>query len=151
MTSASRLSPKVHLPLQYLIRNFSRIENVVSARVAKSSHKLPPVTYADSCTFVHYDNDVNPGFHYYEAEGTVLNTYDITGSAHSRIIQCPKCTKPQAGFDQDMTRFEELAGAPTPDGTTREASEAEPPHDGGRLSTIYEESEADLESHVMEV
>eukprot|EP00959_Pyramimonas_sp_CCMP1952_P422888 8858633-Pyramimonas_sp.AAC.1 len=50
-----------------------------------------------------------------------------------------------------MTRFEELADAPAPDGTTREAPEAEPPHDDGRLSTIYEESEADLESHVMEV
>eukprot|EP00959_Pyramimonas_sp_CCMP1952_P249496 5215561-Pyramimonas_sp.AAC.1 len=50
-----------------------------------------------------------------------------------------------------MTRFEELADAPTPDGTAREASEAEPPHDDGRLSMIYEESEADLESHVMEV
>eukprot|EP00959_Pyramimonas_sp_CCMP1952_P411267 8618059-Pyramimonas_sp.AAC.1 len=50
-----------------------------------------------------------------------------------------------------MTILEELAGTPTPEGTTREASEAEPPHDDGRLSTIYEEPEADLESHVMEV
>eukprot|EP00959_Pyramimonas_sp_CCMP1952_P155166 3246584-Pyramimonas_sp.AAC.1 len=46
-----------------------------------------------------------------------------------------------------MPRFEELADTPTPDGTAREASKAEPPHDGGRLSTIYERS---VESHVKE-
>eukprot|EP00959_Pyramimonas_sp_CCMP1952_P340852 7139647-Pyramimonas_sp.AAC.1 len=108
MTSASRLSPKVHLALQYLIRNVFRIENVVSVRLAKS------------------------------IQGTALNIHDITGSAHSRIIQYLKSTKPQAGFDQDMAGFEELADAPTPGGTTREASEAEPPHDDRRLSTIYE-------------
>eukprot|EP00959_Pyramimonas_sp_CCMP1952_P085995 1798816-Pyramimonas_sp.AAC.2 len=50
-----------------------------------------------------------------------------------------------------MSEFEELADRPTPDGTAREASEAEPSHDDGWLSTIYEEAEADLESHVMEV
>eukprot|EP00959_Pyramimonas_sp_CCMP1952_P130116 2720658-Pyramimonas_sp.AAC.1 len=61
MSSANRLSPKVHLASQFLIRNFSRIGNVVSARLAKSIHKLPPVTYADKCTLVHYGNDVNPG------------------------------------------------------------------------------------------
>eukprot|EP00959_Pyramimonas_sp_CCMP1952_P376402 7884300-Pyramimonas_sp.AAC.1 len=50
-----------------------------------------------------------------------------------------------------MTIFEELADTPTPEGTAREVSEAELPQDDGRLSTIYEESEADLETHVMEV
>eukprot|EP00959_Pyramimonas_sp_CCMP1952_P438122 9171927-Pyramimonas_sp.AAC.1 len=49
-----------------------------------------------------------------------------------------------------MAKFEELADAPTLDGTAGEAS-AEPPQEEGRLPTIYEESEADLESHVMEV
>eukprot|EP00959_Pyramimonas_sp_CCMP1952_P096029 2007705-Pyramimonas_sp.AAC.1 len=57
MTGASRLSPTVHLARQYLIRNFFRIENVVSVRLAESIHELPPVTYADSCTLVHNDND----------------------------------------------------------------------------------------------
>eukprot|EP00959_Pyramimonas_sp_CCMP1952_P294059 6150410-Pyramimonas_sp.AAC.1 len=151
MTSASSISPKVHLALQHLIRICFRIENVVSVRLAKSIHKLPPVTYADSCTVVHYDNDVNPGFHSYETKGTALNLHDIIGSAHSIIIQCLKPSKPQAGFDQDMSRVEELAGTPTPEGTTREASKAEPPHDDGRLSTIYQASEADPESHVMEM
>eukprot|EP00959_Pyramimonas_sp_CCMP1952_P393575 8246715-Pyramimonas_sp.AAC.1 len=68
MATASRLSPKVHLAIQYLIRHFFRIENVVLVRLAVIIHKLPVVTYADSCTLVRYDNDVNPGIHYYEAE-----------------------------------------------------------------------------------
>eukprot|EP00959_Pyramimonas_sp_CCMP1952_P299265 6259565-Pyramimonas_sp.AAC.1 len=50
-----------------------------------------------------------------------------------------------------MTRFEGLADAPTPNGTAKEASEAEPPLEDGRLPAIHEESEADLEPHVMEV
>eukprot|EP00959_Pyramimonas_sp_CCMP1952_P080193 1676202-Pyramimonas_sp.AAC.1 len=41
---------------------------------------------------------------------TAANVHDITGSAHSRIIQCLKSAQPQAGFDQHMTTFEELAG-----------------------------------------
>eukprot|EP00959_Pyramimonas_sp_CCMP1952_P028129 590230-Pyramimonas_sp.AAC.1 len=52
MTSASRVSPKVHLALQYLIRNFFRIGSVVPVRLDKSIHKLPPVAYADSCALV---------------------------------------------------------------------------------------------------
>eukprot|EP00959_Pyramimonas_sp_CCMP1952_P469306 9494723-Pyramimonas_sp.AAC.1 len=147
MTSACRRSPKLHLALQNFIRNFSCIENVVSVRFAKSIHKLALVAYAGSCTLVHYDNYVNPGFHFYEAEGTALNIHDITGSAHSRITQCLKSTKPQAGFDQDMTKFEEVADAPTPDGTAREVPEAEPPQEDGRLPAVYEESEADVEAH----
>eukprot|EP00959_Pyramimonas_sp_CCMP1952_P298189 6237131-Pyramimonas_sp.AAC.1 len=50
-----------------------------------------------------------------------------------------------------MSKFEDLADAPPPEGAAREASEAEPEHDDGRQSTICEESEADIESHVMEV
>eukprot|EP00959_Pyramimonas_sp_CCMP1952_P249566 5216825-Pyramimonas_sp.AAC.1 len=61
-----------------------------------------------------------------------------------------KPTKPQAGFDQDMTTFDELADMPTQGSDTREAPEAEPPQEE-RLPTIYEESKADLEAHIMEV
>eukprot|EP00959_Pyramimonas_sp_CCMP1952_P314746 6588668-Pyramimonas_sp.AAC.1 len=92
MTRARRLSPRAHLALQYLIMNFFR--NVVSVRLVKSIYMLPPVTYAGSCTLVRYDNDVDPGFHYYEADGTALNIRDILGSAQSGNIQCLKSTKP---------------------------------------------------------
>eukprot|EP00959_Pyramimonas_sp_CCMP1952_P347166 7271389-Pyramimonas_sp.AAC.1 len=50
-----------------------------------------------------------------------------------------------------MAKLEERAGVPTQDNNVREASEAEPLREDGRLSTIYEESEADLETHIMEV
>eukprot|EP00959_Pyramimonas_sp_CCMP1952_P131888 2757516-Pyramimonas_sp.AAC.1 len=115
MTSASRLSPKVNLALQNLTRNFFRIENVVSVRLAKSARELPSAAYADSCTLVHSDNDVNPCFHCYEAEGTTLDSHDISGSAHSRSTQRLKPAKSPAGFDPDMTKFEDLADAPTQD------------------------------------
>eukprot|EP00959_Pyramimonas_sp_CCMP1952_P186598 3901675-Pyramimonas_sp.AAC.1 len=72
---------------------YFRIENVVSVRLAKSIHKLPLVAYADSCTLVHDNNDVNPGIDYYQREGTALNIHE-TGSAHSRITQCLKSAKP---------------------------------------------------------
>eukprot|EP00959_Pyramimonas_sp_CCMP1952_P357227 7480006-Pyramimonas_sp.AAC.1 len=50
-----------------------------------------------------------------------------------------------------MTKFEEWADAPAPDGTAGGASETKPPQEDGRLSTIHEDAEADLEAHVMEV
>eukprot|EP00959_Pyramimonas_sp_CCMP1952_P071501 1493372-Pyramimonas_sp.AAC.1 len=77
MTSASRPSPEAHLALQYLIRSFFRIGNVVSVRLAKSMRELPLVSYADSCALVHCGNDADPGFHYYEAEGNALNNHDV--------------------------------------------------------------------------
>eukprot|EP00959_Pyramimonas_sp_CCMP1952_P429983 9005725-Pyramimonas_sp.AAC.1 len=64
-------------------------------------------------------------------------------------MQCLKSMK--AGFEQDMTKLEELADIPTQDDNAREAPEAEPPQEDGRLPTIYEESEADLEAHMTEV
>ena len=90
------------MALQFLVRNYFRIENVVAMRFAKSVNKHPAVTYAESCTLVHYDNDVAPGFHDYESDGTALNISDITGSTHARIIQCLKSSKPLAGFDEDL-------------------------------------------------
>eukprot|EP00959_Pyramimonas_sp_CCMP1952_P080004 1672380-Pyramimonas_sp.AAC.1 len=103
MTRASRSPPTVHLALQYICRNFFRIECVVLVRSIKSIHELLPVAYADSLTLVHYEYDVKPGSECNEAECTALNSQDVTGPARCRIIQRLKSTKPQAGLDQDMT------------------------------------------------
>eukprot|EP00959_Pyramimonas_sp_CCMP1952_P299924 6273217-Pyramimonas_sp.AAC.1 len=93
---ASRSAGRPALTFGYVpIKKGALQMTTASLRLAKSIHALPPVTYDDSCIWVHYDNDVNPGFHYYEAEGTALNIPDI-GSAHSRIIKCLKSIKPQA-------------------------------------------------------
>eukprot|EP00959_Pyramimonas_sp_CCMP1952_P165376 3457133-Pyramimonas_sp.AAC.1 len=61
-----------------------------------------------------------------------MTVHDVTGSAHPRIIQCLKSTKPQAGFDRDMTKLEELADMPAQDESAREVTEAEPPQEDGR-------------------
>eukprot|EP00959_Pyramimonas_sp_CCMP1952_P199782 4178740-Pyramimonas_sp.AAC.1 len=50
-----------------------------------------------------------------------------------------------------MTKFEELADMPAQGSDAREAPEAEPPQEDSRPPTIHEESEADLEAHIMEV
>eukprot|EP00959_Pyramimonas_sp_CCMP1952_P314747 6588668-Pyramimonas_sp.AAC.2 len=50
-----------------------------------------------------------------------------------------------------MAKFEELTDMPVQGNGAREAPEVEPPQEDGRLPTSYEESEADLEPHSMEV
>ena len=129
-TTASQLSPKVHMALQFLVRNYFCIENVVAIRFAKSVSKLPAVTYAESCALVHYDRDVTPGFHYHESDGMALYISDITGSTHARIIQCLKSSKPLAGFDADLSKFEDLAGTPPSGGNTQEDANPHAAEDG---------------------
>eukprot|EP00959_Pyramimonas_sp_CCMP1952_P392470 8224341-Pyramimonas_sp.AAC.1 len=50
-----------------------------------------------------------------------------------------------------MTKFEEPAGAPTQDNDAKEDPEAEQPRGDGRPLIINEESEADLETQIMDV
>jgi len=100
-----------------------------------------------------YDNDVHPGFHFYESADTALNIGAITGSTHSRVIQCLTSTKPSHSFDEDLSKFQELA-----DGSSGNRGDANPggpsstsdPSDG-RLSTIQEEDEyQDMDAFIME-
>eukprot|EP00959_Pyramimonas_sp_CCMP1952_P003826 80763-Pyramimonas_sp.AAC.1 len=73
MTTPGKSSPKVHFSLQYLIRSYFNIENVVTVRHAESIHRLPAVTYAGSGALVYYDKDVTPGFHRCESNGAALD------------------------------------------------------------------------------
>ena len=100
-TDASKLNPRIHMALQFLVRNYFRVDNVVAVRLAKSVHKLAPIKYATGCTLIHYDNDVSPAFHYYECSGTGLDVPQITGSNHSRIIQCLTSSKSGGGFHEE--------------------------------------------------
>eukprot|EP00959_Pyramimonas_sp_CCMP1952_P167835 3507540-Pyramimonas_sp.AAC.1 len=93
MTTSSKLSPRVHLALQHVMRNYIRIASVVTVRLAKSIHRLPAVTHADSCALVYYDKDVTPGFHCCESNGAALDVRATdhwvcawTGDAVSEII-----------------------------------------------------------------
>eukprot|EP00959_Pyramimonas_sp_CCMP1952_P130278 2724152-Pyramimonas_sp.AAC.1 len=65
LSDDSKFHPRVHLALQYLVRNYFRVERVVAVRLVKSVLNLPSVKYATGSTLIHYDNDVNPAFHYY--------------------------------------------------------------------------------------
>eukprot|EP00959_Pyramimonas_sp_CCMP1952_P272525 5697598-Pyramimonas_sp.AAC.1 len=98
----SKFHPRVHLALQYLVRNYFRVERVVAVRLAKSESNLPAEKYATGSTLIHYDNDVNPAFHYYECVGTGLNIAQITGSTHSSFIQCLTPQVPSLGFHDDL-------------------------------------------------
>ena len=153
-TDASKLNPRVHMALQFLVRNYFRVDHVVAVRLAKSVHKLAPIKYATGCTMIHYDNDVHPAFHYYECNNTGLDVPQITGSNHSRIIQCLTSSKAGGGFHEDLSKFPDLADPPPDDRPPGDRPPAETPmaseHDG-RLSTIQEESEEhDIELLIME-
>ena len=101
------------------------------------------------------DNVVNPGIHYDESNGTALNIRDITGGALSSVIKCLKSSQPVAGFDEELAKFHELAGVGSSSNQREQQHEApvdESPSGpgGGRLPTVHEETEADLDAHSME-
>eukprot|EP00974_Lingulodinium_polyedra_P022943 2213472-Lingulodinium_polyedra.AAC.1 len=41
LSPMSHKAPKIHLALQYLVRNFFRVGNVVAARLAKAVQRVP--------------------------------------------------------------------------------------------------------------
>ena len=61
-------------------------------------------------------------------------------------------TKQAAGFDEDLSKFENLADGPRPPQPPASAPppQTPPAEDDGRLPTIQEETEADLDAYVME-
>eukprot|EP00959_Pyramimonas_sp_CCMP1952_P334768 7010323-Pyramimonas_sp.AAC.1 len=77
LSDDSKLHPRVQLALQYLVRNYFRVERVIAVRLAEGVLNLPSVKHATGSTLIHYDNDANPAFHYYECVGTGLNISQI--------------------------------------------------------------------------
>ena len=84
----SRNNPRIHLALQFVIRNVLHIANVIAVRLGISIHYVSRCKYADACTLVHYTNDDNPDFHYYESQDRALNIQQITHNNKARMIQC---------------------------------------------------------------
>ena len=115
LTAASRRAPKIHLALQYLTRNFFRVSNVVSIRLGKGLHRVPKCEYADGSVLIHYTNDVNPDFHYYETNDTGLDLSTITQCGHARIIHCLT----RQGCAHVFDDVSELARELTPGGSTQ--------------------------------
>ena len=93
------------MALQFLIRNYFRVDNVVTVRLGKSVHKIPKCAHADGCTLIHYTNDLNPDFHYYETTDTALNIPQIIHANNSRVIQCLT----RAGSEYDFGDMTDIA------------------------------------------
>eukprot|EP00974_Lingulodinium_polyedra_P052318 5033443-Lingulodinium_polyedra.AAC.1 len=64
--------------LQYLVRNFFRVGNVIAVRLAKAVQRAPKCSCGDSSVLIHYSYDLDPGFHYYETEDAALDISAIT-------------------------------------------------------------------------
>eukprot|EP00959_Pyramimonas_sp_CCMP1952_P133250 2785801-Pyramimonas_sp.AAC.1 len=99
---------KLAMTFGYLPTENGVLQMTKTSSVSKTSveriHGIFPAAYAECCTLVHYDNCVNPG--------AALDIQGVTGSAHSRISQCRKSSKPREGFARDMAKVEELANMP---------------------------------------
>eukprot|EP00959_Pyramimonas_sp_CCMP1952_P367412 7695473-Pyramimonas_sp.AAC.1 len=57
LSDDSKFHPRVHLALQYLVRNYVRVERAVAVRLAKSVLNILAVKYATGSVLIHYDND----------------------------------------------------------------------------------------------
>eukprot|EP00959_Pyramimonas_sp_CCMP1952_P366536 7676739-Pyramimonas_sp.AAC.1 len=57
LSDDSKFHTRVHLALQYIVRNYFRVERVVAVRLAKNVSNLPAVKYATGSTLIHYDSD----------------------------------------------------------------------------------------------
>ena len=54
LSAMSIKAPKIHLALQYVIKNFFRIADVVAVRIGRSISKVGEYSIADGSTLVHY-------------------------------------------------------------------------------------------------
>ncbi len=104
----SKRSPRIHLALQYVIRNFFRIDNVIAVRLGRSVNKLPKHEGADGCTLIHFVSDVTPYFHFYETVDTQLDVMKITNSNKSRITQCLTKVGCEVIFDDTANKTSQL-------------------------------------------
>ena len=143
LSQASKRSPKVFLALQFVIRNYFRINDVFAIRLGKGLHTVQKCSLADSSVLIYYFNHQEPTFHYYETKDTALDIRTITQSTKSRTIQCMTRKGVQGTFDEG----EEIAKSlmpqhPESSSTPDDDSSSEPELDtGGPLATIHEDEE----------
>lgn len=168
LSAWSKQVPKIHLALQYLLRNYSRIENVIAVRMGKSGTRTQTCDYVDSSTLLHYKSDTEPSFHYYETVDIALDIKAITHDDNSRIIQSLQRPGLNLNFDDMTDMTEELHpqtndrptttnnDAPAAPPTGEPIAVAPPPEPqqqkqpdmfdmGGRLPTIHEDDAEDEE------
>ena len=156
LTTATQRAPRMHLALQYVIRNFFRIQDVFAIRVGNCTPRVSKCEEADSCVLVYYASDADPEFYYYETADTALDLQDITCSNKSRILQflikkgCQLCIDDYT--DTDIARVLSPF-PPTVEVSEEDNSTANPPTpaEDGRLPTIQEDNEeTSLDDLIME-
>ena len=62
LSSASKKAPKVFLALQYVVKNFFDVKDVIAVRLGKGLHRVAKCDYANSSCLIHYESDEDPAF-----------------------------------------------------------------------------------------
>ena len=152
LTQASKNAPKVHLALQFLVRNFFRVDDVFAIRLAKSVHKLSPCPHADRCVLIYYNDHLELDFQYYETRDITLDIPHVTCSNKARVIQCLVKTGCQSEIDTNTEMVRELMPTSTPNtlgnltGGSGNVPPNQVPEETGDLPTIEEETEEEDEN-----
>ena len=152
LTTASRNAPKVLYALQYMIRNFFRISDVIAVRLGKGVHNVSRCNHADGSVLFYYTSDVNPVFYCYETKDTALNIQHVTQCSHARIVQCLVKRGCPRTIDDNIELG--IPEAPIPDYEERQGNSPASPEImtpgpptprsldiGGDLPTIHEEDD----------
>jgi len=118
LSAASRNAPKVYLALQFVIRTFFRISDVIAVKIGKSVTSVNSCEYASSCVLIYYTNNLDPDFHFHETKDTALNIQHIAQSNKARIIQC--LVKPGCPYNIDDTTDLNQELMPNPRGSAND-------------------------------
>jgi len=134
------------MALQYILKSFFKIEDVVAIRVGNSVHQLQTYPGADRSVVIYYYDDIDPQFKYYETKDTAIELRQLTSSTKSKVIQCIVKAKCKGVLDADEDVAEEMFTPGSDPGNRivpeeREQNPDEPASDSGRLSTIEEGDE----------
>jgi len=148
LTTATKKAPKVYLALQFLIRNYFRISNVFAIRLGHGVKQVSNCDYAQGCTLIHYQSDVDPKFKYYETSDVALDIRDVTGSNNTRFLQClirehcPCTVDEPTEVGNDFPTTQQPGASEELHGDVHPQQPSDPPTPleiGGELPTIQED------------
>ena len=141
-------APKIHLALQFVMKNHFRVADVIAVRIGRSISKIGQFMTASGSTLVYYHSDRDPDFHHHESDGTALDITKITGGTKARIIQFLTKTGSEMDFGNSAEATQGLLPASTTGDTGTAVETDDPPENedvdlGGPLPTIHEDVDED--------
>ena len=134
LTYISLQAPRIHLALQFLLRNHFRIADVFAVRIARAVHRFSKFPQADSSVTITYTNDEHPDFQRHESKSAEVDIFAISGSYKARVIQCLQKQGVMPMLLDDYNVSNELTGTPSAQQQTTRQS--------GTLDTIPEGDES---------